>query len=93
MTKDYTKNLTNEQKADELIKVREMLNELTAIKDLLNDDLKDITKNGPITLTDGRTIETVITYPRRVNTKLLKASGLYDDYSFESIRKEIKIKG
>ncbi len=92
MTKDYTKNLTNEQKADELIKVREMLNELTAIKDLLNDDLKDITKNGPITLTDGRTIETVLTYRPYPDTDKMKEYGLYDELSKIVPIRTLKIK-
>lgn len=81
-----------EEKVTEWLEIKAMIKELEASKKLLEVDLKEVTKKGPITLADGRTLETVSTIRTTVDPKKVRALGLFDDLCKQSIINTIKVK-
>lgn len=90
MTENMKK--TTEQLVSEFLDIREMLRELEAQKKAFEKELKSLTKNGPIVLKDGRTVETVLTYRPYPDTHKMKECGLYDELSKIVPVRTLKIK-
>ncbi len=63
----------------DLTDLREMIKELEAQKKAVESILKEATASGPITLKDGKTVETVSTTREIVDTKKVKEIGFFDD--------------
>lgn len=81
-----------EQKATELLEVRAMLRELEALKKTLENEFKGLTKNGPLVLADGRTVQTIVSHGKRLNYDALKSDGVYENYLKDSTTKKLEIK-
>lgn len=90
MTENMKK--TTEQLVNEFLDIREMLRELEAQKKVFEKELKNLTKNGPLLLEDGRKVETVLTYRPYPDTDKMKKYGLYDELSKMIPVRTLKIK-
>ncbi len=90
MTENMKK--TTEQLVNEFLDIREMLRELEAQKKAFEKELKNLTKNGPLVLEDGRKVETVLTYRPYPDTDKMKEYGLYDELSKMVPVRTLKIK-
>lgn len=83
---------TTEQLVNEFLEIRDMLRELEAQKKVFEKELKNLTKNGPLVLEDGRKVETVLTYRPYPDTEKMKEYGLYDELSKMIPVRTLKIK-
>lgn len=83
---------TTEQLVNEFLDIREMMRELEAQKRVFEKELKNLTKNGPLVLEDGRKVETVLTYRPYPDTDKMKEYGLYDELSKMVPVRTLKIK-
>lgn len=72
--------------------VKSMMKELEAKKKAVESVLKEATANGPITLSDGRTVETVSTTREIVDTEKVKTLGFFDELKKSVSVKTLKIK-
>lgn len=90
MTENMKK--TTDQLVSEFLDIRDMLRELEAQKKAFEKELKSLTKNGPLVLEDGRTVETVLTYRPYPDTDKMKEYGLYDELSKIVPIRTLKIK-
>lgn len=90
MTENMTK--TTEQLVNEFLDIKKMLRELEAQKRTFEKELKNLTKNGPLVLEDGRKVETVLTYRPYPDTDKMKEYGLYDELSKMVPVRTLKIK-
>ncbi|MEY8256968.1 hypothetical protein AAK706_04470 [Erysipelotrichaceae bacterium 66-17] len=90
MTENMKK--TTDQLVQEFLDISEMFRELNAQKKAFEKELKSLTKNGPIVLKDGRTVETVVTYKPYPDTNKMKECGLYDELSKIITVRTLKIK-
>lgn len=83
---------TTEQLVNEFLDIKKMLRELEAQKRTFEKELKNLTKNGPLVLEDGRKVETVLTYRPYPDTDKMKEYGLYDELSKMVPVRTLKIK-
>lgn len=84
--------MTTEEKVKEWEAIKGMIKELEATKKLLESDLKEVAKKGPITLADGRTLyETIVSY-ERVDPDAVRSAGLFDRFKKKVAYPKLNVK-